>query len=56
LNKLKSIIENNEIIKGNKLDRCWYSTLQFNNYKKLPPELISRGKYKIWNCGYLVVD
>jgi hypothetical protein len=29
MNKLKSIIENNEIIKENKLDRCWYSTLQF---------------------------
>ena len=56
MNKLKSIIENNEIIKENKLDRCWYSTLQFQKYKKLPPELISRGKCKIWNCGYLIVD
>lgn len=54
--KLKSIIENNEIIKDNILDRCWYSTLQFDDYKKLPPELISRGKCKIWNCGYLIVD
>ena len=54
--KLNDIIWNKQIIKENKLDRCWYSTLQFNNYKKLPPELISRGKYKIWNCGYLVVD
>jgi hypothetical protein len=54
--KLKSIIENKEIIKDGVLDRCWYSTLQFDDYKKLPPELISRGKCKIWNCGYLIVD
>jgi hypothetical protein len=29
MNKLKSIIEDNEIIEDNILDRCWYSTLQF---------------------------
>ena len=54
--KLKNIMEDNEIIEDNILDRCWYSTLQFQKYKKLPPELISRGKCKIWNCGYLIVN
>ena len=54
--KLIGIFENKEIIDIAKpLDRCWYSTLQFQQYEILAPELIKKGKYSIKNCGYLKI-
>ena len=55
LNKLKSIIENNEIIKDNILDRCWYSILQFQEYEIIEPKIIIRDGYQVWNCGYIKI-
>lgn len=55
MNRLKSIIENKEIIEGEVFDRCWYSILQFENYEILPPELIQKNQFKLYNCGYLKV-
>ena len=53
MNKLKSIIENNEIIEGEIFDRCWYSTLQFQNYEIIEPIIIIRDGFQIWNCGFI---
>lgn len=54
-NKLKSIIENKEIIEGEIFDRCWYSILQFENYEIIEPQIIIRDGFQIWNCGYIKI-
>lgn len=55
-NKLHNIFTNNEYIDISKpLDRCWYSTIQFQKYEIVQPEIIIHGKFKIENCGYLII-
>ena len=55
-NKLIDIFKNKEVIDLSKpLDRCWYSTLQFQQYEILPPEIIIKNNYQIENCGYLKI-
>lgn len=54
--KLINIFQNKEIIDTSKLlDRCWYSTLQFQKYQVIQPQIVLKNNYYIENCGYLKV-
>jgi very-short-patch-repair endonuclease len=56
-NRLISIFQQNENIDCSvPLDRCWYSTLQFKKFKILKPELITKNRFQIENCGYLLIE
>ncbi len=53
---LISIFQNREIIDHSKLlDRRWYSTLQFQKYQIIQPEIIIKNTYHIENYGYLKI-